>query len=71
MNQIKKELEALEVQMISALHLLWIIPLTGLCMAIVIGVMVGANTMNKEYEAYQDGFKEGYDRAMKELEKHK
>ena len=48
----------------NTLHLLWIIPLTGLCMAIVIGVMVGANTMNKEYEAYQDGFKEGYARFL-------
>ena len=64
-TQIKKELEALVVQMISALHLIWIIPLCIIAGMVVLGFIVGASNNSKEYEIYQEGIKEGYNKAMK------
>ena len=62
-NPIKKELEALAVQMISALHLLWIIPLCFLLGVLVLGFVVGATRTNKESDIYQEGVREGMKRA--------
>ena len=67
-NQIKKELEALEVQMISVLHLLWIIPI-----CIVIGWLgtlffVSATSSNKESAIYDEGIREGQRRALLKFE---
>jgi hypothetical protein len=45
--------------MISALHLIWIIPATAtLCMLLLI-LFIGANKQNIEYDMYQQGYIDG------------
>lgn len=54
--------------MINALHLLWIMPVTALGVMVLIGVIVGANMSNKEYEAYQQGIIEGQRMMSKKID---
>lgn len=67
-NQIKKELGALEVQMINALNLIWIIPLCLLLGGICTVIFVSSNTSNRESDIYQEGKRDGYRIALIEFE---
>lgn len=59
-NLIKKELEALEAQMISVLHLLWIIPICFLLGILSVAFVVSATQNGRESDIYQEGVREGY-----------
>ena len=69
-NQIKKELEALEVQMIEAINLLWIVPLCISIGMVIMAFFCATGTRNKEFEAYESGFHDGYSKAKEESDKN-
>ena len=56
--------------MISALHLIWIIPTCSVCGFLVGSFISGSTLSTKECEAYQHGLKDGYDQAKKNLGEH-
>lgn len=53
--------------MINALQLLWIIPLALFIGFLSSAFVIGATQGNKEYEAYQNGYKNGFDDALKKM----
>ena len=59
----KNAMEVLEVQMINAAHLLWIIPVCILFSNLIFVFIISAAQIEKEHEAYDKGFKEGIRRA--------
>lgn len=63
MNRIKNELEALVVQMISALNLIWIIPLCLIVSGVVTAFFISASQSNREWDIYEEGIQEGMKRA--------
>ena len=52
--------------MISALHLIWIIPLCIVVGMFALAFFVSATINNTEYESYNEGFKDGYKTAKRE-----
>lgn len=49
--------------MISALHLIWIIPVCAFVGMLVVTFFMGTTIHNNEYDAYHEGIKEGMRRA--------
>ena len=62
-NQIKNEWGVLVVQMISAINLLWIIPLCLLAGSIATGFLISTSKTNRESDIYEEGVREGMMRA--------
>ena len=54
--------------MISALHLIWIIPLCAFVGMLAVAFFIGATVHTNDYETYQEGFKDGYKTAKGESE---
>lgn len=56
--------------MISALHLIWIIPSCLGIGVMVMGFIAGATLPTAEYDAYVTGIQDGYNQAKKEFEQN-
>ena len=54
--------------MINALNLFWILPLTGLVGMVAALFLIGATISNREYDAYQEGLKDGMNKHKEKLD---